>query len=145
MRMMFMNSNDLEKLKADLVKKLFNGIDNRKNLQDKSALNQNIKYRYSNPWTTLLSAAKVLGDECQISQNLSLRNNFEVNDHQGQLVFDAAFIKAVKYLAEEMDLDEDDLKRTVAHHILKRKLLGKSVFEVVGILKKLRPDMIDST
>lgn len=135
----------MEKLKADLVKKLFNGIDNRKNLQDKSALNQNIKYRYSNPWTTLLSAAKVLGDECQISQNLSLRNNFEVNDHQGQLVFDAAFIKAVKYLAEEMDLDEDDLKRTVAHHILKRKLLGKSVFEVVGILKKLRPDMIDST
>lgn len=127
------------------MKKLFNGIDNRKNLQDKSALNQNIKYRYSNPWTTLLSAAKVLGDECQISQNLSLRNNFEVNDHQGQLVFDAAFIKAVKYLAEEMDLDEDDLKRTVAHHILKRKLLGKSVFEVVGILKKLRPDMIDST
>ena len=77
MRMMFMNSNDLEKLKADLVKKLFNGIDNRKNLQDKSALNQNIKYRYSNPWTTLLSAAKVLGDECQISQNLSLRNNFD--------------------------------------------------------------------
>lgn len=135
----------MEKLKADLVKKLFNGTDNRKNLQDKSALNQNIKYRYSNPWTTLLSAAKVLGDECQISQNLSLRNNFEVNDHQGQLVFDAAFIKAVKYLAEEMDLDEDDLKRTVAHHILKRKLLGKSVFEVVGILKKLRPDMIDST
>ena len=135
----------MEKLKADLVKKLFNGIDNRKNLQDKSALKQNIKYRYSNPWTTLLSAAKVLGDECQISQNLSLRNNFEVNDHQGQLVFDAAFIKAVKYLAEEMDLDEDDLKRTVAHHILKRKLLGKSVFEVVGILKKLRPDMIDST
>lgn len=127
------------------MKKLFNGIDNRKNLQDKSALNQNIKYRYSNPWTTLLSAAKVLGEECQISQNLSLRNNFEVNDHQGQLVFDAAFIKAVKYLAEEMDLDEDDLKRTVAHHILKRKLLGKSVFEVVGILKKLRPDMIDST
>lgn len=127
------------------MKKLFNGTDNRKNLQDKSALNQNIKYRYSNPWTTLLSAAKVLGDECQISQNLSLRNNFEVNDHQGQLVFDAAFIKAVKYLAEEMDLDEDDLKRTVAHHILKRKLLGKSVFEVVGILKKLRPDMIDST
>lgn len=127
------------------MKKLFNGIDNRKNLQDKSALNKNIKYRYSNPWTTLLSAAKVLGDECQISQNLSLRNNFEVNDHQGQLVFDAAFIKAVKYLAEEMDLDEDDLKRTVAHHILKRKLLGKSVFEVVGILKKLRPDMIDST
>ena len=127
------------------MKKLFNGIDNRKNLQDKSALNQNIKYRYSNPWTTLVSAAKVLGDECQISQNLSLRNNFEVNDHQGQLVFDAAFIKAVKYLAEEMDLDEDDLKRTVAHHILKRKLLGKSVFEVVGILKKLRPDMIDST
>lgn len=127
------------------MKKLFNGIDNRKNLQDKSALNQNIKYRYSNPWTTLLSAAKVLGEECQISQNLSLRNNFEVNDHQGQLVFDAAFIKAVKYLAEEMDLDEDDLKRTVAHHILKRKLLGKSVFEVVGILKKLRPDMIDNT
>jgi hypothetical protein len=140
-----MNSNDLEKLKADLVKKLFNGIDNRKNLQDKSALNQNIKYRYSNPWTTLLSAAKVLGDECQISQNLSLRNNFEVNDHQGQLVFDAAFIKAVKYLAEEMDLDEDDLKRTVSHYIIKRKLLGKSVFEVVGILKKLRPDMIDNT
>jgi len=127
------------------VKKLFNGTDNRKNLQDKSALNQNIKYRYSNPWTTLLSAAKVLGDECQISQNLSLRNNFEVNDHQGQLVFDAAFIKAVKYLAEEMDLDEDDLKRTVAHYIIKRKLLGKSVFEVVGTLKKLRPDMIDST
>lgn len=145
MRMMFMNSNDLEKLKADLVKKLFNGIDNRKNLQDKSALNQNIKYRYSNPWTTLLSAAKVLGEECQISQNLSLRNNFEVNDHQGQLVFDAAFIKAVKYLAEEMDLDEDDLKRTVSHYIIKRKLLGKSVFEVVGILKKLRPDMIDNT
>jgi hypothetical protein len=140
-----MNSNDLEKLKADLVKKLFNGIDNRKNLQDKSALNQNIKYRYSNPWTTLLSAAKVLGEECQISQNLSLRNNFEVNDHQGQLVFDAAFIKAVKYLAEEMDLDEDDLKRTVSHYIIKRKLLGKSVFEVVGILKKLRPDMIDNT
>lgn len=135
----------MEKLKADLVKKLFNGIDNRKNLQDKSALNQNIKYRYSNPWTTLLSAAKVLGDECQISQNLSLRNNFEVNDHQGQLVFDAAFIKAVKYLAEEMDLDEDDLKRTVSHYIIKRKLLGKSVFEVVGILKKLRPDMIDNT
>ena len=127
------------------MKKLFNGTDNRKNLQDKSALNQNIKYRYSNPWTTLLSAAKVLGDECQISQNLSLRNNFEVNDHQGQLVFDAAFIKAVKYLAEEMDLDEDDLKRTVAHYIIKRKLLGKSVFEVVGTLKKLRPDMIDST
>lgn len=127
------------------MKKLFNGIDNRKNLQDKSALNQNIKYRYSNPWTTLLSAAKVLGDECQISQNLSLRNNFEVNDHQGQLVFDAAFIKAVKYLAEEMDLDEDDLKRTVSHYIIKRKLLGKSVFEVVGILKKLRPDMIDNT
>lgn len=127
------------------MKKLFNGIDNRKNLQDKSALNQNIKYRYSNPWTTLLSAAKVLGEECQISQNLSLRNNFEVNDHQGQLVFDAAFIKAVKYLAEEMDLDEDDLKRTVAHYIIKRKLLGKSVFEVVGILKKLRPDMIDNT
>jgi hypothetical protein len=142
---MFMNSNDLEKLKADLVKKLFNGTDNRKNLQDKSALNQNIKYRYSNPWTTLLSAAKVLGDECQISQNLSLRNNFEINDHQGQLVFDAAFIKAVKYLAEEMDLDEDDLKGTVAHYIIKRKLLGKSVFEVVGTLKKLRPDMIDST
>jgi hypothetical protein len=140
-----MNSNDLEKLKADLVKKLFNGIDNQKNLQDKSALNQNIKYRYSNPWTTLLSAAKVLGEECQISQNLSLRNNFEVNDHQGQLVFDAAFIKAVKYLAEEMDLDEDDLKRTVSHYIIKRKLLGKSVFEVVGILKKLRPDMIDNT
>ena len=68
-----------------------------------------------------------------------------MNDHQGQLVFDAAFIKAVKYLAEEMDLDEDDLKRTVAHHILKRKLLGKSVVEVVGLLKKLRPDMIDST
>lgn len=135
----------MEKLKADLVKKLFNGIDNRKNLQDKSALNQNIKYRYSNPWTTLLSAAKVLGEECQISQNLSLRNNFEVNDHQGQLVFDAAFIKAVKYLAEEMDLDEDDLKRTVSHYIIKRKLLGKSVFEVVGILKKLRPDMIDNT
>lgn len=127
------------------MKKLFNGIDNRENLQEKSALNQNIKYRYSNPWTTLLSAAKVLGEECQISQNLSLRNNFEVNDHQGQLVFDAAFIKAVKYLAEEMDLDEDDLKRTVAHHILKRKLLGKSVFEIVGILKKLRPDMIDNT
>ena len=127
------------------MKKLFNGIDNRKNLQDKSALNQNIKYRYSNPWTTLLSAAKVLGEECQISQNLSLRNNFEVNDHQGQLVFDAAFIKAVKYLAEEMDLDEDDLKRTVSHYIIKRKLLGKSVFEVVGILKKLRPDMIDNT
>jgi hypothetical protein len=127
------------------VKKLFNGTDNRKNLQDKSALNQNIKYRYSNPWTTLLSAAKVLGDECQISQNLSLRNNFEINDHQGQLVFDAAFIKAVKYLAEEMDLDEDDLKGTVAHYIIKRKLLGKSVFEVVGTLKKLRPDMIDST
>jgi len=127
------------------VKKLFNGTDNRKNLQDKSALNQNIKYRYSNPWTTLLSAAKVLGEECQISQNLSLRNNFEVNDHQGQLVFDAAFIKAVKYLAEEMDLDEDDLKRTVSHYIIKRKLLGKSVFEVVGILKKLRPDMIDNT
>ena len=127
------------------MKKLFNGIDNRKNLQDKSALNQNIKYRYSNPWTTLLSAAKVLGDECQISQNLSLRNNFEINDHQGQLVFDAAFIKAVKYLAEEMDLDEDDLKGTVAHYIIKRKLLGKSVFEVVGTLKKLRPDMIDST
>ena len=135
----------MEKLKADLVKKLFNGTDNRKNLQDKSALNQNIKYRYSNPWTTLLSAAKVLGDECQISQNLSLRNNFEINDHQGQLVFDAAFIKAVKYLAEEMDLDEDDLKGTVAHYIIKRKLLGKSVFEVVGTLKKLRPDMIDST
>jgi hypothetical protein len=127
------------------VKKLFNGTDNRKNLQDKSALNQNIKYRYSNPWTTLLSAAKVLGDECQISQNLSLRNNFEINDHQGQLVFDAAFMKAVKYLAEEMDLDEDDLKGTVAHYIIKRKLLGKSVFEVVGTLKKLRPDMIDST
>lgn len=127
------------------MKKLFNGTDNRKNLQDKSALNQNIKYRYSNPWTTLLSAAKVLGDECQISQNLSLRNNFEINDHQGQLVFDAAFIKAVKYLAEEMDLDEDDLKGTVAHYIIKRKLLGKSVFEVVGTLKKLRPDMIDST
>ena len=127
------------------MKKLFNGTDNRKNLQDKSALNQNIKYRYSNPWTTLLSAAKVLGEECQISQNLSLRNNFEVNDHQGQLVFDAAFIKAVKYLAEEMDLDEDDLKRTVSHYIIKRKLLGKSVFEVVGILKKLRPDMIDNT
>jgi hypothetical protein len=140
-----MNSNDLEKLKADLVKKLFNGTDNRKNLQDKSALNQNIKYRYSNPWTTLLSAAKVLGDKCQISQNLSLRNNFEINDHQGQLVFDAAFMKAVKYLAEEMDLDEDDLKGTVAHYIIKRKLLGKSVFEVVGTLKKLRPDMIDST
>ena len=127
------------------MKKLFNGTDNRKNLQDKSALNQNIKYRYSNPWTTLLSAAKVLGDECQISQNLSLRNNFEINDHQGQLVFDAAFMKAVKYLAEEMDLDEDDLKGTVAHYIIKRKLLGKSVFEVVGTLKKLRPDMIDST
>ena len=127
------------------MKKLFNGTENRKNLQDKSALNQNIKYRYSNPWTTLLSAAKVLGEECQISQNLSLRNNFEINDHQGQLVFDAAFIKAVKYLAEEMDLDEDDLKRTVSHYIIKRKLLGKSVFEVVGILKKLRPDMIDNT
>jgi hypothetical protein len=44
-----------------------------------------------------------------------------------------------------MDLDEDDLKRTVSHYIIKRKLLGKSVFEVVGILKKLRPDMIDNT
>ena len=135
----------MEKLKEDLVKKLSSGTNINKNLQEKSAEKQNIKYRYSTPWTTLLSAAKVLGDNCQISQNYLLRTNFEVNDNQGQFVFDAAFTKAIKYLADEMELEEDELKGTVTQYMIKRKLAGKSVFEVVGFLKKLRPDMINNT
>lgn len=135
----------MERLKKDLVNKLFFGDDINKIAEDKSSNLQNIKYRYSTPWTTLLSAAKVLGNDCQITQNLSLRTNFEVNNIQGQFVFDAAITKALKYLANEMELDEEELLGTITDKIIKKKLVGEPVYKAVEFLKKLRPDMIDNT
>lgn len=127
------------------MNKLFFGDDINKIAEDKSSNSQNIKYRYSTPWTTLLSVAKVLGNDCQITQNLSLRTNFEVNSIQGQFVFDAAITKALKYLANEMELDEEELLGTITDKIIKKKLVGEPVYKAVEFLKKLRPDMIDNT
>ena len=135
----------MEKLKADLVKKLLNGSENQKKSEDKISQIQNIKYRYSTPWTMLLGLSRAQGETCKITQNPLLRNKFEVNTQQGQYIFDAAFTKTLKYLASEMDIEEEELSGVIVDKIIRKNLENRPLFEVVEFLKKIHPDMIENT
>ena len=141
-----MNSSDSEKLKKDLVRKLLSGerltLDLKKT-QELSAERQNIKYRSYTPWTTLRNAALACKDEFKIVFSKEKNTFFETNNLQSQYIFDAAFIKCAKYISNDTEKDFDNVVDSMVDYLLKRNIVQKNLFEVVEILRKLRPDALD--
>ena len=141
-----MNSNDLEKLKKDLVRKLLIGEKLPSDLtitQELSTNDQNIKYRSYTPWTTLRSVAMAYKGEFNISFNKVKNTFFETNKLQSQYIFDAAFIKCAKYISNATEKDFSEVVDDMVKYLLKRNISQKNLFEVVEILRKLRPDALE--
>lgn len=141
-----MNSNDSEKLKKDLLRKLLTGEKLPTDLtftQELSSGDQNIKYRSYTPWTTLRSVAMAYKDEFKISFNKVKNTFFETNDMQSQYIFDAAFIKCAKYISNDTEKDFSEVVDDMVNYLLKRHIGQKNLFEVVEILRKLRPEALE--
>lgn len=141
-----MNSNDSEKLKKDLITKLLSGdkfahVHNKS--QEKPDETQNIKYRSYTPWTTLQNAARAYKKEFKITYKKESLSIFETNDLQSQYIFDAAFIKCIKYICNDTEKDFDNVRDDVVLCLQKKHVVKKSLYEVIELLRKLRPDDLE--
>ena len=125
----------MDKLKKDLVKKLSSGHETQENHSEK----QNIKYRSSTPWTTLLAASLGVGDDFNLIFNPKAKYNFDVSPLQAEYIFNASIEKCIRYLTNESDEKDHDYIGDVTEFILKKKLTNKSLHEIIYELKKLRP------
>jgi hypothetical protein len=81
--------------------------------------------------------------EFNISLNKVKNTFFETNNLQSQYIFDAAFIKCAKYISNVTEKDFSEVVDDMVNYLLKRNIAQKNLFEVVEILRKLRPEALE--
>ena len=112
--------------------------------QENQEQNQNINYRSSSPWYTLIEESDKLKTTGKFQKNKDFVCGFEFDNKSVQKLIDAAFSKCFEMLLDEETYDETELRSKLIGYILSTHLFEKSVSEIVKTFKKLDIEMLDS-
>jgi len=89
-------------------------------------------------WTDLLYASSDINPSVEPTSYNIHPCGFIVGDELGQAVLNKAFGKALFYLSQQTDTDEDIIKDAIHDYILNNKLSAKGFYYLIKKLKNLQ-------
>jgi hypothetical protein len=113
--------------------------------QENNSSPQNNKYRSSTPWNTLIRASESIPKDISITFADEALDCLRIDSEEGQSIFDAAFMKQINYISDDMEIGIQETAELVYDYLKERKVNKKTLTEIIRELKKLSSDLLEIT
>jgi hypothetical protein len=146
-----MNINEWQQNKTAFLKDFLNhkNTDSFEQLvakvQEKSPQLQNNKFRSSTPWNTLIRASESIPNDISITLADEALDCLRIDSVEGQNIFNAAFMKQVNYISDDMEIDLQETAELIYDYLKEKKVNRKSLTEIIKELKKLSSNLLEIT
>ena len=113
--------------------------------QEKLPQPQNNKFRSSTPWNTLIRASESIPNDISITFADVALDCLRIDSAEGQNIFDAAFMKQVNYISDDLEIDLQETAELIYDYLKEKKVNRKTLTEIIKELKKLSSDLLEIT